>query len=151
MSWSYDATNLDTTTVSGRLNSVRLLLGDTNTTDQQLQDQEILFSLSQSNNNIYYAAAWSAKNIASTYARKVTTSIDGALSANYSDLMTHYSKLSETLEYQGKKSGAVIGVRAGGIKVSQVEAVRADTDRIDGSFRREQFHNPPSYQTPDYE
>ena len=120
MSWSYDATNLDTTTVSGRLNSVRLLLGDTNTTDQQLQDQEILFSLSQSNNNIYYAAAWSAKNIASTYARKVTTSIDGALSANYSDLMTHYSKLSETLEYQGKKSGAVIGVRAGGIKVSQV-------------------------------
>ena len=37
MSWSYDATNLTTNTDAGRLNSVRLLLGDTDTSDQQLQ------------------------------------------------------------------------------------------------------------------
>ena len=151
MSWSYDATNLTTDTDAGRLNSVRLLLGDTDTTDQQLQNEEITFSLAQSNDNIYFAAAWSAKNIASLYARRVTTDLSGALSANYSDLIKHYTALSENLEYQGKKAGAVIGVKAGGLTISQVEAVRANTNRIDGSFRRDQFHNPPSYSTPEYE
>jgi hypothetical protein len=29
MAWSYDPTDLDTTTASGRLNTVRLLIGDT--------------------------------------------------------------------------------------------------------------------------
>jgi hypothetical protein len=37
MAWSYDETDLGTTTASGRLNSVRLLLGDTDTNDQQVQ------------------------------------------------------------------------------------------------------------------
>ena len=41
MAWSYDATDLGTGTASGRLNSVRLLVGDTDTTDQQVQNEEI--------------------------------------------------------------------------------------------------------------
>ena len=33
MAWSYDPTDLDTTTASGRLNTVRLLVGDTDELD----------------------------------------------------------------------------------------------------------------------
>jgi hypothetical protein len=151
MAWSYDPTDLDTTTASGRLNTVRLLVGDTNTEDQQVQNEEITFGLSENGNNVYYAGAWIARAIASKYSRQVTTSLDGALKANYSDLSKQYKVLADDLEYQGKTSGAVIGVLAGGITKSGIEAVRANTNRIEGSFRRDRFKNPPSYQTPEYE
>ena len=151
MSWSYDPTDLDTTTSSGRLNTVRLLVGDTETLDQQVQNEEITFGLSENGDNIYYAGAWIARAIASKYSRKVNTSLDGALKADYSDLAKQYKVLADDLEYQGKTSGAVIGVLAGGITKSGVEAVRANTNRIEGSFRRDRFKNPPSYQTPEYE
>ena len=151
MAWSYDPTDLDTTTASGRLNTVRLLVGDTNTEDQQVQDEEITFGLSENGNNVYYAGAWIARAIASKYSRQVTISLDGALKADYSDLSKQYKVLADDLEYQGKTSGAVIGVLAGGITKSGIEAVRANTNRIEGSFRRDRFKNPPSYQTPEYE
>lgn len=151
MAWSYDASNLDKTTASGRLNTVRLLVGDTNSVDQQAQDEEVLFALSETNNNVYYAAAWVAKTISSQYARKVDVSLDGALSAKYSDLSKQYKALSENLEYQGKKSGAVVGIVAGGISKTDITTVRANTDRVEGSFRRDRFRNPPSYETPEYE
>ena len=151
MAWSYDPTDLDTTTASGRLNTVRLLVGDTETLDQQVQNEEIMFALSENGDNIYYAAAWSARNIASKYSRKVNTSLDGALKADYSDLSKQYKVLADDLEYQGKTSGAVIGVLAGGIPKSSVNAVRANPNRIEGSFRRDRFKNPPSYETPEYE
>ena len=130
MAWSYDPTDLNTTTASGRLNTVRLLIGDTNTLDQQMQDAEITFALSENGDNTYLAASWSCRILSSKFARMVTTQLDGALSANYSDLMQHYQQLADNLEYQGKTSGASLGVRAGGISKTAVEAVRANTDRI---------------------
>jgi len=151
MAWSYDPTDLDTTTASGRLNTVRLLVGDTETLDQQAQNEEILFSLGQNGNNVYYAGAWVARVIASKYSRQVTTQLSGALSADYSDLAKQYMALADNLEYQGKTAGASVGVLAGGITKSTVEAVRRNTNRIEGSFRRDRFKNPPSYQTPEYE
>ena len=151
MSWSYDPTDLNTTTASGRLNTVRLLIGDTDTLDQQVQNEEIMFALSENSNNTYYAGAWACRTLASKFSRMVTTQLDGALSANYSDLMQNYQQMADNLEYQGKTSGAALGVRAGGLTKTAVEAVRANTDRIEGSFRRDRFKNPPSYQTPEYE
>ena len=151
MAWSYDPTDLNTTTASGRLNTVRLLVGDTDTTDQQVQNEEVTFSLSENGDNVYYSGAWIARAIASKYSRKVNTELSGALKADYSDLVTHYNSLADNLEYQGKTSGASVGVLAGGITKSTVEAVRQNTNRIEGSFRRDRFKNPPSYQSPEYE
>lgn len=151
MAWSYDPTDLDTTTASGRLNTVRLLVGDTDTLDQQKENEEITFALAENGNNVYYAGAWTARAIASKYSRRVNTEISGALKADYSDLASQYKTLADSLEYQGKTSGAAVGVLAGGITKSGIKAVRADTNRIEGSFRRDRFKNPPSYQTPEYE
>ena len=61
MAWSYETTDLGTATASGRLNAVRLLVGDTDITDPQVQDEEILFALAQEGNNVYYAASWVAQ------------------------------------------------------------------------------------------
>ena len=151
MAWSYNASDLDTTTASGRLNTVRLLLGDTDTNDQQVQNEEVTFALAQTNDNVYFAAAWLARTVAAQYARKVNTSLDGALSADYSDLQKQYLGMAENLEYQGKKAGAVLGVVAGGITKAGITTVRENTNRVEGSFRRDRFRNPPSYETPEYE
>lgn len=150
MAWSYDETDLGTTTASGRLNSVRLLLGDTDTNDQQVQNEEINFGLAQTNNNVYFAAAWCARVVAAKYSRQINTSLDGALSADYTDLAKQYTTLAESLEYQGKKAGAVVGIKAGGISKTAVDVVRANTDRIMPSFRRDRFRNPPNYSGDEY-
>lgn len=148
MTWSYDATALGTSTEAERINTVRLLVGDTDTNDQQVQNEEIVFALSEYNNRVYYAAAWIAKAISSQYARKVTTKIDGALSAEYNDLSEKYRKLSETLEYQGKKVAAELGVDAGGIRVNEMETADQLENRLKPAFSRTKFKNPPVYNDP---
>ena len=143
MAWNYDNTNLSTTTADGRLNTVRLLVGDTDYDDQQVQDEEILFALDSANDNVYSAGAWVANFIASKYARRVDTTLDGQLTAKYSSLQHQYTKLAKSLEYKATSSGGVLGVAAGGISKTTTEAVRADPDRVPSAFRRDQFKNPP--------
>ena len=145
MAWTYDNTNLATTTVSGRINAVRLLVGDTDTLDQQLQNEEIQFGLALNNNDIYYTGAWSAKAIAATYSRRVSTEVSGALKAEYSDLAAQYDTLADKLDYQGKTSGASIGFIAGGLTVSDIKSVRSNLNRVKPAFRMHQFKNLPDY------
>ena len=150
MAWSYDESNLTVDTANGRLNVVRFLLGDTDTNDQQVQDEEVLFALSENSNNIYLSSSWLARSVAGKYARKVDIQLDGALSAKYSDLQKQYLALGDYLENEGKKKGASIGIKAGGISKTIVDNVRQNTDRIEPSFRRDRFRNPPSYSGDDY-
>lgn len=151
MAWSYDSSNLTEADSAGRLNIVRLLTGDTDTNDQQVDNAEVTFALAQANDNVYVAAAWVCRVIASKYSRMVDTSLNGALDSKYSDLSKQYTAMAESLEYQGKKTSASIGILAGGITKTSINTVRSDTDRIEGSFRRDRFRNPPSYETPEYE
>lgn len=142
MSWSYSATDLNTTTASGRLNSVRLLIGDTDTTDQLVQNEEINFGLSQANDNIYYAAAWVCRAIAAKFSRLVDTTLDGALSAKYSSKAKQYQQLASQVEAQGKKtSGKALGVFAGGISNSDMSVANQDSDRVIPAFAINQFDN----------
>lgn len=139
MTWSYDETSLGTSTASERLNSVRFLVGDTDTNDQQVQNEEITFALNQNGDNIYYSASFVARTIASKYARYVDTDLDGQLSESYSDLQEHYKSLANTLDYQGKKAGGGLGMSAGGISEAQRKVVEDLGDRVKPSFRRDQF------------
>lgn len=151
MSWSYSEVDLGTTTEEGRLNVVRLLVGDTNEDDPLVEDEEIFFALTQNTDNVYLAGSWIARTLSAKFARRVTTQLDNALRANYSDLAGQFSKLADNLEYQGKRSGSNLGIKAGGISKVSVNAVRANTDRIGPSFRRDKFRNPPSYDEDTYD
>lgn len=142
MAWSYNAADLNTTTASGRLNTVRLLVGDTDSTDQLVQNEEIIFALSQVGNNVYYAGSWVCRVIAAKFSRMVDTQLDGALSANYSDRAKQFQQLSVQIEAQGKKtSGKALGVFAGGISVNQVAVANQDADRVKPAFSINQFDN----------
>ena len=116
MSWTYTVTDIGTTTPSGRLNAVRLLIGDVDSTDEQIQDEEINFTLSQSGDNVYYAAAFSCRLLAAKYSRLVDTELDGALLAKYSDRVKNYNMLAIQMAEQGKRTGGrSLGISAGGI------------------------------------
>ncbi len=138
--WSYDATDLNTTTSSGRLNSVRLLVGDNDVTDQIIQDEEITFSLAQANDNIYSAASYVAGLIAAKYSRLIDVQLDGALEERYSTLANQYRKLQKELKVTGQRYGGTsLGVSAGGINVSEVVSAEEDTTRVQPAFTMMQF------------
>jgi hypothetical protein len=140
--WSYSASNLNTTTASGRLNSVRLLVGDTDSADPLAQDEEVLFAINQANNNVYYAAAWLCRTIAAKFSRMVDTTLDGALSAKYSTRSKQYQQLATQIEAQGKKtSGKSLGVFGGGYSSSAMQVVNQDPDRVKPAFSINQFDN----------
>ena len=138
MAWSYDEGNLNTDDTLGRLNAVRLLIGDTDTNDQQVQDEEIVFGLAQANNNVYSAGAWVCRTLAAKYSRNVDSEISGALKESASQLQDHYNSLADNLEYQGSKLGG-LGIAAGGIRVSTVDGIRANTNRVKPEFNKDQF------------
>jgi hypothetical protein len=151
MTFTYDVDDLGTTTASGRRNAVRFLVGDTDSTDVQVQDDEIAFALAESSDNVYEAGAYCCRAIAAKYSRRVDTELDGALSASYSDLHSHYMALAENLEAESKKQSG-LGVKAGGLSKAAISVVRQDTDRVTPSFRRDRFRNPPNYDgSADYE
>jgi hypothetical protein len=151
MTFTYDVDDLGTTTASGRRNAVRFLVGDTDSTDAQVFDDEISFALAQSSDNIYNASAYVCRTIAAKYARRVDTDLSGALSASYSDLYAHYISLADSLEAEAKKQNG-LAIKAGGISEAAISVVRQNTDRVVPSFRRDRFRNPPNYDgSADYE
>lgn len=146
MAWTYDETALGTSSGSERLNSVRLLVGDTDTNDQQVQNEEITFALSQTGDNVYFAAAWVSRTLASKYSRLVDTDLDGQLSEKYSQLQGHYKSLAKDLEFQGAKAGGVLGAYAGGLSKATMDAIEQNTDRKGSLIRRDQFfYDDPEY------
>jgi hypothetical protein len=150
MAWSYSAAALNTTTASGRLNASRLLIGDTDTNDQQLQDEEINFALTENGNNVYLASAYCCRLLASKYARLVDTQLDGALQAKFSDRSKHYNLLYAQLVDQAKKvGGRALGVFGGGISITDMETVEANPDRLKPAFKVGQFSNPGAGFIPD--
>jgi hypothetical protein len=145
MTWTYGGAP-GTTTSATRRDAVRLLVGDTDTTDQQVTDEEIAFALSQTSDDIYNAGALMCRTIAGKYSRLVDTSIE-SVSSSYSQRAKQYSELAVRLVKEGKRLGSVgLGVPvAGGMSISEMESVEDDLDRVPSAFRVDQFSNPPRF------
>lgn len=138
MTWFY-GNSPSTSTDDGRRDSVRVLIGDTDSSDQQITDEEILFALTENSKNVYFAAAQSARMIASKYARLVNVEFEG-VSTDYHQRQDHYQKLALVLDQDAKSKGGALGSPvAGGIRVDQVEGAQEDSSRVHSSFKKGQF------------
>lgn len=146
MAWTYDPTDVGTDTTSGRLNATRLLVGDTNTNSQKLQNEEILFFLSQGQNDVYSAAALSARAISTQYIGFGKVEFDG-VSTDKSKVYDYYNDLARRMEQQAKKTGSSsLGMPVvGGVSISDMNSVESDPDRLGSAFKTGQFRNPPTY------
>jgi hypothetical protein len=134
MAATYDPTNLDKDTASGRVNIVRFLLGDTDYTNPELQNEEITFTLSETSNKVYLAASICASTISSRYSGLANVEIDGILSVDYGELASAFSVLSVKLKSDGNRlEGGSLGIFVGGLPVFPARSY---------SFFRGQFQNP---------
>lgn len=112
MTWTYDNTDLDKTTAAGRLNVVRLLLGDTDSSDRLLVDEEIRFYLSENSDNVYFAAVDAAEGLVAKFAREVNRQV-GDLAIEAESRMVHFAGLSQRLREQAQKNAPRYGIFVG--------------------------------------
>lgn len=133
MAWTYTSSGPTSDT-----EKVHFLVGDTDTTDQQITDEEIAYCLTRSGSNLTLAAAYACDAVAAKYARKVTKSA-GDLSIAYSDLWQHYKDLAASLRRETSCAAVPVG---GGISIARVEAVEEDTDRVEPAFKVGMLDNP---------
>lgn len=101
MSWSYSGDPS-----SSPLDQVRFLLGDTDHDDPaSLSNEEITWLISEWD-NLYFAAAAGAEQIAAQYAKEAPYSSD-AVSVDLTVLQQHYTDLAETLRKEWTRKGRV--------------------------------------------
>lgn len=125
--WTYNPVALATSA----LFQVRRLIGDVLQADMQMQDQEILWQITQYP-NIYSAAAACARALSAQYARLVDT-IQGEMRTLYGQKAKNYQAIAAALEAQGRgRSGAL--AFAGGISASDKETQVEDNDRVSPQF-----------------
>jgi hypothetical protein len=128
MTWSYTITDLATSTKD----QVRFLIGDTLTTDQQLQDEEIVFAISQ-RASVWGAAAECCRSLASKFARSVDTAA-GASKQSYSQLAKAYTIKTNEFESRAAMGGAGMPY-AGGISIADKLAQEQNEDRVSPQFQ----------------
>ena len=141
MAWTYDPALLDESTSDGRKNIVRLLIGDTNTDDQQMQDEEILFALTLMNDDYYNAAIWCCNTLAAKFSRKVNSEVEGMLKKEYTDIAKAYYRLAGSLNKTRNKTGGRLGSNFSGTNAATLAAVKADESRVQPDFTKGRFDN----------
>lgn len=128
MTWTYDLTNT--------IGKVRLLIGDTDTLDQLLQDGEIQFFLDEEGNK-YLAASRACNAIALTVGQRLT--VKGDVGIDQDEQYKHWVQMAADLKRRGQRGAAPF---AGGISQAVKETQEDDDDRVKPSFTR-QLHVPP--------
>lgn len=136
MAFTYDA--------STNRGKVRLLIGDNDSTDVLLQDDEVDFFLTDTSNNLYLAASFAAQAIAAQFSRLADTTVE-EVSKKYSQQAAQYTKLSLLLESKSKRvASSIPDAVISGISRDKIRTQRKDEDRVQGKFYIDRFSNPPS-------
>ncbi len=127
MSWTYDASLISADTAVGRRTVIRLMIGDTQTLDQQLQDEELDYFLDRNDDSIRYASLDAVRALIARYSREADlrvghTEVQGAQRARA------YISLLEQLE--SDVIGMDIQILAGGQSRAEKAELAADPDGI---------------------
>lgn len=134
--WTYDPALLATSppTTTTLMMQVRTLIGDVNSTDQQLWDQQIAFALSEEGNNIYLASAGCCRQLAAKYSRDVDTT-QGELHRLYSARQKAYAMRAVELTTKGRSRSPGAGY-SGSISIAAKDLTNQDSDRVQPAFLR---------------
>ena len=135
MAWTYGADPANSTR-----DAVRLFLGDTDSTDQQLSDSEINYFISLFPTT-YAAAAMAARAVAAKYARLVSKSV-GDLRIEYQQRQASYAAIAVSLDEQAGAAGA--SPYLGGLTLADKESNSENTALVQPDFIRDQFDNEDS-------
>jgi len=127
MTWTYSVSDLATS----QKDQVRLAIGDTLSTDPQLQDEEIAFYVSK-RGTIEGAAAECCRTLATQYARSVDTAAGDTKDA-FSQMSKAYALKATAFEQLAALGGSGTSY-AGGISVADKQRQEQDSDRVPPQF-----------------
>lgn len=99
--WTYDML------LNTPLDRVRLLIGDTDITDQLLQDEEIQ-ALYDNTKDMYAAASQACAMLAAKFAREVDITLGRTRSSN-SQMVSHYNALARKYKAHANSSYMFVG------------------------------------------
>lgn len=137
MTWTYSGDPATNTR-----DAVRWLVGDTDTTDQLVSDEEITYALAQ-HGSTDVAAAIVCEAIAARFARQADKTV-GDLRITLSQKAAAYQARAAEL----RKQGLLYAVpTAGGISIAGKEQLESDADRPAPFFRRGLHDNPSTTAT----
>ena len=140
MTWTYSGDP-----ASNARDSIRFLIGDTDTTDQLINDEEIAWMNNQvtgsdtATTGVYTVAVRACLTIASKFARMADKSV-GDLSVTMSQKATGYREQAKALKALALAEGGVPTPYAGGISLSDKSIDRSDSDIV-RYFSVGQFQN----------
>lgn len=120
MTWTYGNDPANDTT-----DEVRLLIGDTDTNDQLLSDEEIAYYLGEFS-SVKSAAAEAARAISAKLAREASDKRIGSLSISLSKRAEYYNRLASSLDRKAAIANATMV--AGGLTKSGKRDLAADSD-----------------------
>jgi len=127
--WTYGASPQ-----TSALDAIRLLVGDTDSSDQLIDDAAINYAISvRGSTNTLLAASDTARAIAAKLMRNVAFSVDGQ-SLQPQQAVEAFKKLATELEQRSRLIGGVMPY-AGGVSISDMDATRSDDDRLPNIFR----------------
>lgn len=135
MGWSYDITSLATS----QLYQIRLELQDTDSTEQLLQDEEIVWIIAQENSTLG-AAARGAEIIARLFSRQADTVQNPTVKLQFKTRVTAYHNLAITLRKRASGARAPISISS---SASSKQTARQNTDRTGPYFRRGMMDTNP--------
>ena len=118
--------------------ALRFHLGDTDSSDQQLSDQEINYLLQLHGGNVYLATADAARSLAGQFSRQSDKQV-GDLRLSLGQKAEHYWQLAKRMELQGQKR---VTPYAGGISRADKKNNRDREDRVKPDFKRDMMENP---------
>lgn len=145
MTWTYSgdpATNAR--------DSIRFLVGDTDTNDQLVSDEEIAWTNSEvtgsgtATTDLYTVAYRVMVAIASKFSRLANQSI-GDMRVDLSQKADNARRQAEELRALAGRENLVPIPYAGGISVSDKDIDRENSDRVDPFFTSGQFANTSDY------
>lgn len=121
MAWSYSGSPDD-----NPKDQVRFLVGDTDITDQLLQDGEINYLLRQYNNSVINASIRACEALMAKFSRMVNETV-GAVRLDLSDRVKNMNTLKTALIQRIATES--IRPYAGGISISDMITVASNSDR----------------------
>ena len=133
MSWSYSFNP-----ASSAKDELRFRVGDTNSKDPLLHDEEINFLLKKYNNFVLNAALEACETIISKFSRLADETV-GSVSKSFSQKAQAYFKTMEMIRTRIALDGA--RPYAGGISVSDKQTNQQNTDLTKPVFEKHQFEN----------
>lgn len=107
-------------------------IGDTDSTDPQLQDEEIAYQLSQNGSPIWAAVACCSA-LAARYARQADKTL-GKMSISAGQRLQHYLDLEKLLR---RRAVANAQPYAGGLSIAERTAFAQNSDAVRPSFSKE--------------